>query len=246
MAERNVLSKMDELKTYAVLLSGGVGSRMKSSANCPKQYLSVAGKPIYIYALLEFEKCTSVDGIVIVANNSWVSAIKDDIKRFGITKVAGFAENGETRQHSIFSGLKALDGIANENDIVILHDAARPLVDMELINACIEKNRECDGVLPYITVKDTVYESLDGKTVSKLLKRSTLCAGQAPESFVYGKYYNAHLKYSEDELARFSGSTEIAIANGMNVCLIPGSERNFKITTDEDLKKLEMFLEKEE
>lgn len=236
---------MNELKVYAVLLSGGVGSRMKSSADCPKQYLNVAGKPIYIYALLEFEKCTSVDGVVIVANNSWMSVIKDDIKRFGITKVIVFAENGETRQHSIFSGLKALDGTANENDIVILHDAARPLVDETLISACVDKNRECDGVLPYITVKDTVYESIDGQTVSKLLKRNTLCAGQAPESFVYGKYYNAHLKYSENELAQFSGSTEIAIENGMNVCLIPGSERNFKITTDEDLKKLEMFLEKE-
>lgn len=236
---------MDELKTYAVLLSGGVGSRMKSSANCPKQYLNVAGKPIYIYALLAFEKCSAVTGIIIVANDSWIPAIKNDLEHFGISKVIGFANNGVTRQHSVFSGLQALAGIANDKDVVILHDAARPLVDSELINACISKNRECDGVLPYITVKDTVYESLDGQKVSRLLKRSTLCAGQAPESFVFGKYYQAHLKYKEDEIGQFSGSTEIAIENGMSICLIQGNERNFKITTDEDLKRLELFLEKE-
>lgn len=230
---------------YAIVLSGGIGSRMKSAAGCPKQYLKVNDKPIYIYSLLSFEKCSAVKGIIIVANESWVPMIKDDIKKFGITKVIGFAENGETRQHSIFSGLKELRAIAGDDDTVIIHDAARPFIDEKLINACIEKNQDCDGVLPYIAVKDTVYESLDGNTISRLFKRSTLCAGQAPESFIFGKYYDAHIKCGENNLARFSGSTEIAIEYGMNICLIPGSEKNFKITTDEDLDKMKLLLEKE-
>lgn len=229
---------MDELrKNYVILLSGGIGSRMQGSSECPKQYRKVNGKPVFLYSLLTFEKCQQVDGIIIVADAKWSDYISEYIDKYEIHKVIGFANPGNTRQQSIFSALKKLNNVIFRQDIIMIHDAVRPNVKESLISACIEKNQECDGVLPCVPVKDTIYESINGSTVSGLLKRDILYAGQAPESFVYGKYYDAHLAYSESEIASFSGSTELAIKNNMNIQIIKGDELNYKITTIEDFHK---------
>lgn len=226
---------MDELrKNYVILLCGGVGSRMQGSIDCPKQYKEVNGKPIFMYSLATFDTCKEIDGIIIVAEEKWQDYVINKIKIHQIKKVIGYAKPGETRQQSIFSGLTKLKFFAKKEDIVIIHDAARPNIKEELIKNCLKNNLECDGVLPCIPVKDTIYESQEGRSVSRLLNRSTLYAGQAPESFVFGKYYSAHLEYSEEEIAVFSGSTEIAIKNNMDIHIIEGEESNYKITTIDD------------
>lgn len=235
---------MDELRNYVVFLSGGVGSRMKTYSNCPKQYIEVNGKPIFLYSLMTIEKCKDIHGIVIVADERWHGVYEEEIEQSNITKVLGFAEPGKSRQGSILSGLRKLSEIAGKEDIVIIHDAARPMVSEKLLEECIMNNKNCDGIMPCIELKDTVYESYDGKNVSKLLDRRTLYAGQAPESFVFGKYYNAYLKYTEDELEKFSGSTQIATDNGMDICIIQGEENNFKITTIEDLEHFKYMVQK--
>lgn len=237
MAQRYILQEMDELKNYVVLLSGGVGSRLQGYIDVPKQYAEAAGLPIILYSLMTIESCDAIAGVVVVADPSWVPFCREHMEQHGIKKVLAFAEPGEMRQNSIHSGLRALSRWAKNEDIVIVHDAARPGVTKELLERCIEENRRCDGVIPCLPMKDTVYESTDGVKISKLLKRNTLFAGQAPESFVFGKYYSAHGKYSEAELGQFSGSSEIAIREGMTIHMIEGDEANFKITTPKDLDR---------
>ncbi|MBQ5347707.1 MAG: 2-C-methyl-D-erythritol 4-phosphate cytidylyltransferase, partial [Ruminococcus sp.] len=131
---------------------------------------------------------------------------------------------------------------AEDTDVVIVHDAARPLVSDKIIKDCIIGAIEDDGAMPVISVKDTIYQSKDGKSIDHLLKRSELFAGQAPESFDFRKYLDIHNSVSDDEIAATAGSSEIAYRHGMKVRLVEGSERNFKITTIEDLETFETIV----
>ena len=224
----------------AIILAGGVGSRM--GVDRPKQYLVVNNKPIIVYCLEIFEKHNEIDKIVIVVSDEWKDYVVENVEKYCISKVCGYAPAGETRQHSIYNGLKATELNAPETAVCIIHDAARPLVSDKIISDCITGAAEDDGAMPVITVKDTVYQSKDGKSIYKLLKRSELFAGQAPESFRFREYLDIHNSVTDDEIASTAGSSEIAYRHGMKIRLVEGSERNFKITTIEDLETFETII----
>lgn len=224
----------------AIILAGGVGSRM--GADRPKQFLMVQDKPVISYCFDIFQKHIAIDNIVVVVNDKWKNFVKEYADKYGIDKICGYAPAGETRQHSIYNGLKCVQKTAAGTDIVIIHDAARPLVSDEIITECIKGATEFDGAMPVISVKDTVYQSKDGKTIDKLLKRSELFAGQAPESFKFEKYLEIHNSVSDEEIGATAGSSEIAYRHGMEITMVKGSERNLKITTVEDLETFETIL----
>ena len=158
----------------AIILAGGVGSRLRSDG-FPKQYIEIEGKPVLIYTLEKFQICQDVDKIVVVANEQWKTDILSWADKFGISKLCAIAEPGETRQESVFSGLLACEAYQETpEDMVLIHDAARPLVTTEQITACTEAGKACDGCVPVIPMKDTVYYSVDGKSVTSLTDRSTL------------------------------------------------------------------------
>lgn len=224
----------------AVILAGGVGTRM--GVNMPKQYLLVKDKPIISYCLDIFQNHSEIDKIVIVVSDEWKSYVQELVEKYAVSKVCGYAPAGETRQHSIYNGLKCIDETASNTEVCIIHDAARPLVSDEIISNCLIGAVEEDGAMPVIPVKDTIYQSSDGKNIDNLLKRSELFAGQAPESFDFKKYYAIHNQVTDAEIASTAGSSEIAYRHGMKIRLIPGSERNFKITTIEDLETFETIM----
>lgn len=229
---------------YGILLAGGVGTRM--GADRPKQYLLAGEKPIIAYALKIFEKHEDIDRIVLVADEAWRDYIREWIEKEEIRKPLDFADPGETRQHSIYNALKCCAAYAKEDDIVIVHDAARPLVSDQIIRDCIDGAKGKGGSMPVIPVKDTVYRSEDGKTITSLLTRSEIFAGQAPEAFRFGKYYEIHNMVSDEEIRTTAGSSEIAYRHGTDICLVQGSERNFKITGREDLERFEQILNQKE
>ena len=144
---------------------------------------------------------------------------------------------------SIYNALVLIKELGyKENDIVIIHDAARPLVSNELINQCLLGCCHADGVMPVIPVKDTIYLSSNAKEIDSLLNRSHLWAGQAPEAFVFGKYLDIHETISREDLLKINGSTEIAYNAGFKIELIKGDPMNFKITTPEDLSNFENII----
>ena len=226
-----------------LILAGGVGSRM--GADRPKQYLLAGGKPIIAYSLKTFQNHGSIDSIVIVADLEWRDYIDQWIASECIEKFCAYAEPGETRQHSIYNGLKVAATFAQSEDIVVIHDAARPLVSERIIADCILGAREKGGSLPVIPVKDTVYQSCDGNTIDQLLKRSEIYAGQAPEGFRFGPYFEIHNNVGDQEITETAGSSEIAFKHGMEIKMIEGSERNFKITAKEDLERFELIISEE-
>jgi 2-C-methyl-D-erythritol 4-phosphate cytidylyltransferase len=146
---------------------------------------------------------------------------------------------------SIFNGLEVIEKeTACEN--VIIHDAARPLISEALIAACFRELDSADGVMPVLPVKDTCYQSMDGKTICSFIPRSQLFAGQAPEAFRLKPYLELHRTLPPEVLLEISGSSELAYKHGLTVAMIPGEEKNFKITTQDDLKLLEKYLQCED
>ncbi len=224
----------------AIILAGGVGSRM--GVDRPKQFLMVRDKPIISYCFDIFQNHSEIDKIVVVVSDEWQGFVDEYAKKYGVSKLCGYAPAGKTRQHSIYNGLKCIEQNAADTDIVIVHDAARPLVSDQIISDCIKGATEFDGAMPVISVKDTVYQSKDGKKIGQLLKRSELFAGQAPESFKFRKYLDIHNEVSDEEIGSTAGSSEIAYRHGMEISMVKGSERNLKITTIEDLETFESIL----
>lgn len=218
----------------ALILSGGTGTRL--GADIPKQYIEVHGKPVLAYCLDTLYKSSVIDAIHIVAAEEWQPKILLWLEEFGLNdKFKGFSLPGENRQMSVFHGLRYIKSYASEEDLVLIHDAARPLLSYELITECFNAIEGYDGVLPVLPMKDTVYLSKDGERIAALLNRSEIFAGQAPELFRFGVYYRANEMLLPDKILQINGSTEPAVLAGLNVAMIPGDEDNFKITTPADL-----------
>ena len=225
----------------AIILSGGVGTRM--GKDIPKQYIEVNNLPIISYCLKTFLSNENIDAVVIGVADEWRDYVEKQIELFNSNKPVHFTIPGETRQYSIFNALNLIKGLGyKEDDIVIIHDAARPLVSNELINSCLNGCLHADGVMPVIPVKDTIYLSRNAKEIDSLLNRNHLWAGQAPEAFVFGKYLNVHDAMSREDLLKINGSTEIAYNAGLKIELIEGDFMNFKITTPEDLSNFENII----
>lgn len=226
----------------AIILAGGVGSRLRSDG-FPKQYIEIEGKPVLIHTLEKFQVCQDVDKIVVVANEQWKADILSWADKFGISKLCAIAEPGETRQESVFSGLLACEAYQETpEDMVLIHDAARPLVTTEQITACTAAGKTCDGCVPVIPMKDTVYYSVDGKSVTSLTDRSTLFCGQSPEAFNLQKYLQLNKEIPTEQLKLIRGCCELAHQNGFDLCMVPGDEMNFKLTTQADLERLRSIL----
>ncbi|MBR1578188.1 MAG: 2-C-methyl-D-erythritol 4-phosphate cytidylyltransferase [Bacteroidales bacterium] len=241
------MEKREQVKTrrhrnIAILLSGGIGNRMNQ--DIPKQYIQVGGKPIIYYSLKALLINAHTDMLVIVIADEWKSFVEPYLASIPHAQDILFAEPGETRQYSVYNALKVIAKAGyEEDDIVLIHEAARPLATQEMIDKCYLACEEADCVVPVMPVKDTLYFSEDGKLIGSLLERSKIWSGQAPEAFRFGKYLRAHLETPREVLLTFNGGTELAFHCGMSCRLIEGDPFNFKITTQEDLTHFKSIME---
>lgn len=224
----------------AVILSGGTESR--TGLDIPKQYVEIHGRPMIDFCLETFFAHPEVDAVQIVADRAWrdyilgfVSQREKGPKSKG--KFRGFSDPGVNRQLSIYHALTDLREYGEAGDTVMIHDAARPFVKAEQISRCFRAMKGHDGVISVLPMKDTVYVT-DGKRICSLLDRERVCAGQAPECFLFGKYDEANRALLPDRILSVNGSTEPAVLAGLDICFSQGDEGNFKVTTEQDL---EMF-----
>lgn len=228
-------------RNIALLLSGGTGTRM--GTDIPKQYLEVGGRPVLSCCIETLSRHSKIDAIQIVAEASWQEKISEWLETADVEKkFRGFSLPGENRQLSILHGLEDMHRYGKDTDYVLVHDAARPMLSADLITECLEAAAGHDGAIPVLPMKDTVYCSKDGRTITSLLDRGVIFAGQAPEAFVLGKYLEANRSLLPDRILRINGSTEPAVMAGMDIAMIPGDERNFKITTKEDMERFRRMI----
>ncbi len=239
------LGKGKRHMNIAIVLSGGTGSRI--GLDIPKQYIKVGGKMVISYCLLSLFDHELIDGVVIVADSDYHELISQEMAEVvsvkSKDKFLGFALPGENRQLSIYNGLLFLNDKVAADDVVLIHDAARPHLSNTLIADCVSLVEGYDGVLPVLAMKDTVYMSEDGKSITALIDRKKIYAGQAPEAFLYGKYKVANEKLMPGKILDINGSSEPAIMDDMNIRMIPGDEQNYKITTIADLEKFRSEIE---
>ena len=218
----------------AIILSGGTGTRL--GGDIPKQYTVTGGRSMIARAMEPFFWHARIDAVQIVADSAYHGKIREDVE--DLTRFRGFSAPGETRALSILNALRDIASFASDDDIVIIHDAARPFVSLEQISDLIDACREHDGALPVLPMKDTVYLLPESTQAGiEMLDRSRIVAGQAPEAFRFGKYLAANEALLPDRIKTINGSTEPALLAGMDIVTIPGDEKNLKVTTKEDLAR---------
>lgn len=228
----------------ALILSGGTGVRL--GADIPKQYIEAGGMPVIGYCIAALSAHAQIDALHIVADEAWHSLIGRVLEKADKKgKFRGFSVPGENRQLSILHGLEDIRNYAGDQGYVLIHDAARPLLTSGQISDCLKGAAGHDGAMPALPMKDTVYVSRDrGRSVASLIDRGMVYAGQAPEVFRIGRYYEANRKLLPEEIYKINGSTEPAVLDGMDIVMIPGDEGNFKITTAGDLRRFREMVER--
>lgn len=225
----------------ALALSGGSGTRLGSEL--PKQYWTIAEKPVIVHTLEQFERFEAVEGVICVAAQEWSERIWDWKKAYGLSKLWEIAPAGADRQQSIRNGLLAAKQFVREETAgVIVQDAVRPLTSQDLLRRLTEGLEEAAAVMPVLPVTDTTYTSRDGQWVDGLLDRRTLFAGQAPEAFRYRPYLKLYEETPDEILRSMSGSCQLPYSRGWKVKMVPGDPENIKITYAADLKACERKL----
>ncbi|MDR3238692.1 MAG: 2-C-methyl-D-erythritol 4-phosphate cytidylyltransferase [Clostridiales bacterium] len=216
-----------ERNVTAIIAAGGRGARM--NAGQPKQFLPLAGKPILARTLMVFAQCACVDEIVIAAPEDWIPFIERNILAFYGLGKASATPGGDTRQRSVYKGLQAARG-----DLILIHDAARPLITHDDIAASLEAAVRDGACAPGVPLMDTVkVRGADGMA-RPAPPRETLWRIQTPQAFAAAVIREAHENAARDA---FEATDDAALVERMGrpVQIIPGREANVKITTEDDL-----------
>lgn len=218
----------------AVLLAGGSGTRTEQDV--PKQFFNVYEKPVIIYTLESFQKHPDIDGIVVSCLDGWQEILRAYAREAGITKLQKIVKGGENGQASARNALRELRNVCKDDDIIIIHDAIRPLVSAGIISDCIVKCRQYGSGLAAMRCQETIIRTRDGIKGSQGISRSDIMRVQTPQAYLYGKVMNAH----EEALKR--GITDAVYTNtlmldlGETLYFSRGSAKNIKITTIEDVE----------
>lgn len=223
-------------KVAAIVPAGGSGARL--GLRTRKPFVTLAGKPILYYAIKALESTGQIDQIIVAAEASQIRRAKNLVKRFGFRKVKMVVAGGSTRSGSVKN---CLDAITGDPDIVLIHDAARPLVTTRIIKDSIKLASKYGGCVVAVPESDTVKSSDRSGFVKRTIGRRGLFRAQTPQTFK-----TALIKRAYEKLAsKGSGATDdssMLEGLGRKIKILPGSYRNIKITTREDLKIAEALL----
>jgi len=225
------------IRASAVIAAAGQGKRFGDGL--PKQFLLLRGKPVLAYSVETISKSDLIGEIIIVVPEDWARAVKTDIvERFSIPKVTKIIPGGPERQDSVLNGFNSLSGTP---DIVAVHDGARPLVSLELLEEVIREASACGAALAALPSNDTIKKSSPEMYVDSTIPRESLWFAQTPQAFRYDLLKNALSKAADD---RFTGTDESLLVErtGVRVKIVKGSPYNIKITTPEDLRLGELIL----
>lgn len=217
---------------YGLIFAGGTGQRMNSKS-LPKQFLSVHGKPIIIHTLLQFENSKNIDGMVVVCYAPYIDKLNKLLKAYGIKKVIDVVAGGENGQQSIFNGLKRLNECAKDDDVVLVHDGVRPLIDGELIKRnidCVKRNGNAITVSKAI---ETVV-LVENDNVSAIENREKCFYAKAPQSFRFKDIFGCHNKAISENKHGFIDSATMMQYYGYELFTVLGDSDNIKITTQMD------------
>lgn len=232
---------------YGAMLAGGVGSRMKS-ASIPKQFLEVDGKPIILYTLLNMLKVERFDYIYIATHKDYLDYMNDMVQQFvKEPQKVRIIEGGKERMDSIHNVTDAItkDNGIHDDDVIVIHDAVRPLVTEKILNDSIDAAARYGACVCGQPAVDTMLYSEDGKVVTTIPERSKLYNGQAPDSFLLPRFLEMQENLTPEQKETITGTSQICTLNKQPIYIIEGDPLNFKLTTDGDLLIFRSIIEGE-
>ena len=226
----------------ALLIAGGSGNRM--GQDIPKQFMHVDGCPIIVWTMRCFQKHPDIDAIAVVCLKGWDTVLQAYANQFRIDKLKWIFPGGNTGMESIHNGIFGLknEGVDDE-DLVLIHDSVRPLLSQDIISSNIAICKAYGYAITGIQCREAILESEDGFSSIKSIPRDKLIRTQTPQTFRLGNIVNIHeeakMKGISDSVA---SCTLVAEVGGRVMHIVPGSEKNIKITTVEDLEMIKALM----
>ena len=210
----------------------------------PKQFMHVDDCPIIVHTLLAFERHPDIHGIAVVCLDGWQTVLRSYANQFSVTKLKWIFKGGESGMESIHNGIYGLreEGCQGE-DLVLIHDAVRPLLSQDIISSNIAICQKYGYAITGIRCREAILESEDGFSTTKSIPRDKLIRTQTPQTFRLRNIIEAHEEAAVSVIDNSVAScTLMAELGGREMHIVPGSEKNIKVTTVEDLEILKALM----
>lgn len=226
----------------AVIIAGGSGNRM--GQDIPKQFMHVDGCPIIIHTMQCFQKHPDIDAIAVVCLKGWDTVLQAYANQFCITKLKWIFPGGDSGMESIHNGIYGLkEAGCDGEDLVLIHDSVRPLLSQDIISSNIAVCKAYGYAITGIKCREAILESTDGFASTTSIPRDMLIRTQTPQTFRLDNIIAVHEEAKEKGITNSVAScTLIAEVGGREMHIVPGSEKNIKITTVEDLEILKALM----
>ena len=225
----------------ALIIAGGRGMRM--GQDIPKQFLTVYDKPVIAYTMEAFEKHPDIDAIAVVCVEGWESILSAYAKQYRITKLKHIIPGGENGQGSIRNGVFELEKHYAPEDLVLIHDAIRPMVSQDIISGCIATAREHGSAIVTVPCQEAMLETEDQLSTHSSYPRENLKRTQTPQAFPIGVICDAHRRALEQGITNSVASCTLMVELGETIWFCAGSEKNIKLTTPDDLEIFKALLD---
>lgn len=226
----------------AVIIAGGSGNRM--GQDIPKQFMHVDGCPIIIHTMQCFQRHPDINAIAVVCLKGWDTVLQAYANQFNVTKLKWIFPGGDTGMESIHNGIYGLkEAGCNDDDLVLIHDSVRPLLSQDIISSNIAICKAYGYAITGIQCREAILESNDGFASTTSIPRDTLIRTQTPQTFRLGNIIDVHEEAKQKGIMNSVAScTLIAEVGGREMHIVPGSEKNIKVTTIEDLEILKALM----
>jgi len=225
----------------ALIIAGGRGMRM--GQEIPKQFLTVYDKPVIAYTLEAFEKHPDIDVIAVVCVAGWESILSAYARQYHINKLKHIIPGGENGQSSIRNGVWELEKHYAPDDLVLIHDAIRPMLSQDIISGCIATTREHGSAIVTVPCQEAMLETEDQMSTHSAYPRANLKRTQTPQGFPLGRICDAHRRALEQGITNSVASCTLMVELGETVWFCSGSEKNIKLTTPDDLEIFKALLQ---
>lgn len=229
----------------AIIIAGGVGSRM--GQDIPKQFINVYDKPIIIYTLESFQNHPLIDAIEVVCIDGWHDVLRAYAKQYGISKLQWIVSGGKTGQESIRNGIYNLEDQLNEDDIVVIHDGIRPLVEKAVLSDVIVKCKQYGNAVTSMPYNEQIFVIDDNVSTTKYIPREKLRRVSTPQAYKFGKLDEKYHEAFEKEIGIYGSSytNTMMVELGERLYFAAGSDKNIKLTTKDDLELFKGYLKLE-
>ena len=229
------------MKNIALIIAGGVGSRMNQ--DIPKQFIHVYDKPVIVYTLEAFQNHPNIDAIEVVCLDGWHDILDAYAKQFGITKLENIVSGGMNGQDSIRNGLFDIaTRYSGNEDIVLIHDAIRPMVSADIISDNIQTCRKYGNAITVVPCTAAMLKTVDEISSTGQIPRNNLKVTQTPQAFFIGDIVDAHKEALDKGITNSVASCTMYIELGRKLYMSTGSEKNIKLTTVEDIEIFKALL----